>query len=243
MHIEQSDFHDQLVRGLTHKMNNILSLFHGYLGLIIEGKKLDRETREGLDAIREGAHVASELMDRTKAFATPSSTVWRQIEIGDFMRMLMPSLESFAENGVTVKFSCEEKLPGLCVDTSRLRSAVVELVRNACEASLAGGVVEIAAHRESHQPRGKAGAGASNASQPIAWVVLTVSDSGAGIAKEIAKKIFQPFFSTKQKRNAMGLGLSVALGFAQQLGGVIRFQSAAGRTAFRLMLPSRSEGY
>src|SRR5438067_12527036 len=92
MHIEQSEFHDQLVRGLTHKMNNILSLFHGYLGLLIEGKKLDRETREGLDAIREGAHVASELMDRTRAFATPSSTVWRQIEIGDFMRMLMPSL-------------------------------------------------------------------------------------------------------------------------------------------------------
>ena len=63
-HIEQSNFHEQLVRGLTHKMNNILSLFHGYLGLLIEDKKLDRATLDGLTRIRQGANEASELMDR-----------------------------------------------------------------------------------------------------------------------------------------------------------------------------------
>lgn len=243
MHIEQSDFHDQLMRGLTHKMNNILSLFHGYLGLLMEDQKLDHDTREGLDAIRAGAHEASELMDRTKAFAAPSSTVWRQIEPGDFVRMLMPTLQSFAEAaepGVNVRFSCEEKLPSLWVDASRLRTAILEIVRNACEASPAHGVVEIKAHSESHQPRGNGGA--SSAAQPITWVVLTVTDRGDGIAPELAKKIFQPFFSTKHgKHHSMGLGLSVALGLAQQLGGVIRFHSKAGKTTFRLMLPSRAE--
>ena len=238
-HIEQSEFHDQLVRGLTHKMNNILSLFHGYLGLLMEDKKLDRNTREGLDAIREGAQVASELMDRTRAFAKPSSTVWRQVELCDFVRMLMPTLESFGENGVSVKFSCEENLPSLWVDMSRLRTAIIEVVRNACEASPAGGTVEISAHSESHQPRGKGGA--SSAAQPITWVVLTVTDHGEGIASEISKKIFQPFFTTKHERNSMGLGLSVALGLIQQLGGVLRFQSKPGKTTFRLLLPSRAE--
>ncbi len=48
MRIEQSEFHDHLVRGLTHKMNNILSLFHGYLGMLMEDQKLDRDTMTGL---------------------------------------------------------------------------------------------------------------------------------------------------------------------------------------------------
>jgi len=239
IHIEQSDFHDQLVRGLTHKMNNILSLFHGYLGLLIEDKKLDRVTLDGLSAIRKGADEASELMDRTKAFAKPSSTVWRQVKMVDFLRMMIPSLESFTERGITLEFHFEETLPELLVDAARLRTAVIEIVRNACEASPDGGVVEISAHAESHLPRPKPGTGNNNAAHPITWIVLTVSDQGAGIAPEIEKKIFQPFFSTKHKKNAMGLGLSVAQGLVQGLGGVIRFHSSAGKTTFRLLLPSQ----
>lgn len=239
IHIEHSDFQDQLVRGLTHKMNNILGLFHGYLTLLVEGKNLDDETLEGLSIIRQGARAASELMDRTRAFATPSSTVWRQVEISDFVRAMIPTLEAVAERGVTLQFQLEEKLPEVLVDASRLRTAIVEIVRNACEASPDGGVVTISAHAKSDQPRQKAGAGSSSAAQPIPWVVLTVTDHGSGIAPAIAKKIFQPFFSTKPKEKSMGLGLSVAQGLVQGLDGVLRFQSKPGKTTFRLLLPSR----
>lgn len=241
IHIEQSDFHDQLMRGLTHKMNNILSLFHGYLGLIIDDKKLDSATRDGLSAIREGAAAASELMDRTKAFAKPSRTVLRHVDIADFLRMMIPALESFAERGVRLEFDFGKTLPPMLVDASRLRTAVMEVVRNACEASPEGGVVRISARAESHLPRAKSCPEASgDAARPITWIVLTVSDEGGGVAPEIGKKIFQPFFSTKQKRNAMGLGLSVAQGLVQGLGGVIRFQSKAGKTSFRILLPPHS---
>ena len=248
MHIQQSDFHELLVRGLAHKMNNILSLFHGYLGLLLEDKKLDASTMRGLAQIRQGACEASELMDRTRAFAKPSSTIWRGIDLGEFLRTLMPTLETYAERGVKLSVRCDENLP-LWVDTSRLRTAIVEVVRNACEASPKGGTVELearlemqrstknraSAHKEKH---GRVG-GASNAQQPIAWVALNISNSGEAIAPELAKKIFQPFFTTKPK--AFGLGLCVALGFVQQIGGVIRFQSKEGRTTFRLLLPARGE--
>lgn len=245
MHIEQSDFHDQLVRGLAHKMNNILSLFHGYLGLLMDDKQLDRGTREGLAAIRKGAHTASELMDRTRAFTKPPSTVWRQIEPEPFLRMVMPTLESLAENGVKLELRCDAALPNLWVDVSRLRTAIIEIVRNACEASPRDGVVSIELSSESHQRSVKAGAvaagKANRASQPIHWVVISVTDAGEGIPQENAKKIFQPFFSTKGGHNTMGLGLSVAMGLVQQMGGVIRYTSRVGRTTFRIFLPSRSE--
>src|SRR6478752_4020024 len=62
MQIEHSEFQDQLVRGLAHRMNNILTLFHGYLGLLMDNQKLDKETREGLAKIKEGARAASEIV-------------------------------------------------------------------------------------------------------------------------------------------------------------------------------------
>lgn len=238
MRIEQSEFHDQLVRGLTHKMNNILGLFQGYLGLLIDDKKLDDETIAGLLRIRDGAQAATHLMDRTKALATPSSSVWRQVAPADFLRTLLPSLQTYAERGVQIETACEPGLPDLWADIPRLRIALKEIVKNACEASPAEGVVRISIKTESrpNRPRGRKPV----TSTPIAWLVISVTDSGEGIPAELHAKIFHPFFSTKKKRDSLGLGLSVALGLIQQLGGAIRHQSKPGHTTVKVLLPSRA---
>ena len=236
MRIEQSEFHDHLVRGLAHKMNNILSLFHGYLGLLIDGKKLDRDTLAGLHDIRDSAEAATRLMDRTKALATPSSSSnWRQVAPEDFLRSLSPSLHLYAERGVRIQTACQPGLPPLWADIGRLRIAIREIVKNACEASPANGKVRISVKshsRPARRPRRRI-AGV----KPLSWTVISVTDSGKGIPAELVKKVFQPFFTTKHKRDSMGLGLSVALGLAQQLGGAIRLQSRPGRTIVKLLLP------
>jgi len=238
MRIETSEFHDHLVRGLTHKMNNILSLFHGYLGLLIDDKKVDRETMAGLLRIREGADAATRLMDRTKALAKPSaSSVWRQVAPEDFLRTLLPTLYLYADRGVQIKTSCEPGLAPFWSDTSRLRVIVKEIVKNACEASPPHGTVQISI--KPHLRTVRARARASEAS-PVAWTAITVADSGKGIPAELKKKIFQPFFSTKSKPECTGLGLSVALGLIQQLGGAIRLRSKPGRTTVNVLLPSRT---
>lgn len=236
MHIQQSEFHEELVRGLAHKMNNILSLFHGYLGMLIEDKKLDRETLAGLACIRDGANAASELMDRTKVFAKASSAVWREIDVAEFLCQATPAFESLAERSVRVEIDCEENLPRLWIESSKLRMALLELVRNACEASPAGGAVKIEARMEAISM----GDRDTNGAQPITWVALSVSDEGEGVAAA-DEKIFHPFFSTKKRRNALGLGLSVALGAVQQLGGALRHHRENGKTVFRILLPSRFE--
>jgi len=238
MRIEQSEFHDQLVRGLTHKMNNILSLFHGYLGLLIEDKKLDRDTLTGLLRIRDGAEAASRLMDRTKTLATrSSSSVWRQVTPEDLLRTLLPSLQLYAERGVELQTTCEPGLPDLWVDSSRLRIALKEIVKNACEASPVRGIVQIAVKLHTRPVRTK---GRRPTTPPISWVAICVTDAGDGIPAELNAKVFQPFFSTTSKRDSMGLGLSVALGLIQQLGGALRIQSKPGKTTVKVLLPSRA---
>src|SRR5205809_5756639 len=148
MQIEHSEFQDQLVRGLAHKLNNILSLFHGYLSLLIDDKKLDPEVQSGLARIKEGAEAASELIDRTQALARPSSVVWREVDLCDFLPMLRQSFESYAERGTKIEIDVQEKLPPVWTDATRLRAALTEIVRNACEASPRGNTVKIEARAE-----------------------------------------------------------------------------------------------
>jgi nitrogen-specific signal transduction histidine kinase len=238
MHIDQSDFHDQLVRGLTHKMNNILSLFHGYLGLLMDDKKLDPSTVAGLARIREGAKAATELMDRTKVLARPSSVVWREVNVADLLKRMQPDFDAVCERGVKLQIDVPEGLPLIWTDTSRLKTAILEVVKNACEASQPGEVVQLEIVAESQTSTTPSAAG--KAAQPITWISINIADNGGGIPPELSEKIFHPFFSTKQKQNATGLGLTVALGLVQQLGGGLRFQSKPGLTTFRLLLPSRT---
>ncbi len=236
MHIEHSDFHDQFVRGLTHKMNNILSLFHGYLGLLMDDKNLDAETQDGLRQIKDGAHAASELIDRSKALARPTSLVWREIDVKKFLRGLMPTFESLLERNSTLEVNCADELPPIWGDAARLKTAVTELVHNACEASPSGGVVSVNVSSEVRKDRSS-----KNDAKPMEWVSIEVSDQGSGIPDEAAGRIFDPFFTTKRRKRSVGLGLTVALGLVQQHGGSIRHVSKPGKTSFCLVLPSRSE--
>jgi two-component system cell cycle sensor histidine kinase/response regulator CckA len=234
MQIEHSEFQDQLVRGLAHRMNNILTLFNGYVGLLMENKKLDRETREGLAKIKEGARAASDLMDRTHSLVRPPAVVWREVNLHDFIHMLRPSFEALCGPETKLTIECPDKVPAIWADGTRVRSAIFEVVRNAIEATFPGGNVKINVSVATKPP-------GTPARQAIQWISISVTDDGPGVPEELHERIFQPFFSTKKKQNATGLGLTVASGFVQQMGGVLRFETEPGKTTFQMLLPSRTE--
>jgi signal transduction histidine kinase len=234
MIIKDSEFQDQLVRGLAHKMNNILSLFHGYLALLMDDNKLSAEAKDGLSRIKESAYAASELIDRTKSLARPSSVVWRELKMPDFFFVVRPSLMACLERGITFELDCADDIPPLWAEAGRVRTILVELVKNAVEATPDGGVVRIEIGSES--PHGRKGTG----TKAIRWAAIRVVNVGGTLSPEMAERIFEPFYTTHQQRNAAGLGLTVASNLTHQLGGVIWVESEAKRTCFKLMLPSRS---
>jgi signal transduction histidine kinase len=236
MQIVHSEFQDQLVRGLAHRMNNILTLFHGYLGLLLDNQKLDKDTLEGLGRIKDGARAATELMDRTHSLVRPSTVVWREVDLAEMVRILRPVFESMCGPKTKLQLRCPNDLPHIWADMGRVKTAIVEIVRNACEATFAGGgtvTIDLRADEPAPPP--------SAAQQSISWVSLMVTDTGPGIPEEVMDKVFTPFFSTKKKQNAAGLGLTVALGFVQQHSGIVRLQSQPGLTKCQVLLPSRSD--
>jgi signal transduction histidine kinase len=236
MQILLSDFQDQLVRGLAHRMNNILSLFHGYLGLLMDDKKLDPVAREGLSKIKDGARAASDLMERTNALVKPSSAIWREINLADLLRQLRPTFESFCNPKVRLHVECPEDLPKIWADASRVRLALIELVRNACEA--AKGKVHLKVSASQGRVQGELFQ--ATAEQPEHWLMVSVTDDGAGIPLENAERIYAPFYTTKRNQQSAGLGLTVALGCAQQLNGGLHHRSRPGETTFEIVLPSRA---
>jgi len=234
MQIPQTEFQDQLVSGIAHRMNNILTLFHGYLGLLLENKTLDHQTMEGLARIKEGASAASELMDRTHSLARPSMLIWREVRLADFIRTMKLSLESHIGPQTTLELDLPDDVPPVWADASRVRTILFELTRNALESTFAsGGTVKLAL-RTVPAPRG------SRTGKGLPWVEFTVQDDGPGIPETATERIFQPFFSTKKRKANSGLGLTVALTFVQHLGGILRSQSVPGSTEFTMLLPTRS---
>ncbi len=218
-------------------MNNILSLFHGYLGLLMDEQKLDPVMKEGLTRIREGANEATDLMERINAISRPASCHPREMDPADFFRQLTPTLERLRSPRIRITVECPAGLPSMHVDASRLKLALVELVRNACEAATAQVILRVSADKGAEQPELFPGGGATCDGERLK---IEVVDDGAGIRTAEAVRIYEPFYSTKKKTDATGLGLAVALGCAQQFGGTLQHRSRKNGTTFEMTLPAHT---
>ena len=237
MQLVFSEFQDQLVRGLAHRMNNLLSLFHGYLGLLMDKRKLDPVLKEGLLRIRDGATEAGGLMERINAISRPASSNPRELEPADFFRQITPTLDHLRKPNVRIEIECPAGLPLMSVDVSRMKLAIVELVRNACDAAHSRVLIRVSADTAAGQPElFPSGAGMHDGGR----LKIEVIDDGPGIAASDAKRIYEPFYSSNKKNHAAGLGLAVALSCAQQCGATLQHLSGKGGTTFEMSLPARA---
>ncbi len=146
--------------------------------------------------------------------------------VGNLLDFLAPELVAAR---VEVRRDLAAGLPAVRGDEAQLRAAVLNLVRNAREAMAGGGALTVAARRAI-----PAGPGAEAA------VELSVADTGPGIPAEVQARLFEPFFSTKER--GTGLGLAFVQQVVQEHGGAVRCESAPARgTTFTLRLPALAE--
>jgi CheY-like chemotaxis protein len=132
---------------------------------------------------------------------------------------------------ITLEWALDEGLWPAFVDSGELELALMNLVINARDAMPNGGTVTVSAANR-HLPE------AQGLLQPGDYVLILVSDTGAGIPPELLQRVLEPFFTTKDPGKGTGLGLSSVLGFAQQSGGDLRVHSELGSgTVVELWLP------
>jgi PAS domain S-box-containing protein len=226
----------QLTGGIAHDFNNMLAIVISSLGLIKRRlAKGDANVERFADSALEGANRAASLTHRLLAFARQQPLKPEAIDAGRLVSGLAEMLARTLGASVQTETVLGRDLWRSHADPHQLESAILNLAVNARDAMPDGGKLTI----ETANASLDAVYAAQNPGMaPGQYVVIGVTDTGAGMDKEVVSKAFDPFFTTKEVGKGTGLGLSQVYGFVRQSGGHVKIYSEVGRgTTIMLYLP------
>jgi two-component system NtrC family sensor kinase len=225
-----------LAAGVAHEVNTPLAVISSYAQML--GKQLRGDEASNarlqpvLEKITEQTFRASEIVNGLLNFSRMGSVEFGSIDLNAMVRDTVLLLEHQTRSaGVAVVTELAEDLPAVLGNRGKLQQVLVNLVLNSKDAlqDKANGRVTIATSRS---PKG---------------VQISVEDDGAGMPAEVLRKIYDPFFTTKNspkdgQRKGTGLGLAVTYGIVQEHAGTIDVSSRVGEgTIFRLELPAADD--
>ncbi len=223
----------QLTGGVAHDFNNLLTIIRSATDFLRRRELPEERRRRYVDAISDTVERASKLTAQLLAFARRQPlkpqifNVASQVE--GVAQLVRPLVGSRIEIGVAV----QDADCFTMADIAQFETALINLAINARDAMDGEGRLTIAVRRVQGIPSLRAQSARSGA-----YVAISVSDTGSGIAPEHLDSIFEPFFTTKEVGKGTGLGLSQAFGFAKQSEGDIAVTSRQGEGAtFTIYLP------
>jgi signal transduction histidine kinase len=225
----------QLTTGVAHDFNNLLTVVLGNLGFVEKdlGSGLDLRVKQRLSHMRVAAERGAKLTGQLLAFSRRQLLVPKPVDLSDTLANMQDLLQSTLGNSVQIKRSFKSDIWRALVDPNQLELAVLNLAINARDASEVGASITLETANATVGPP-------QNAHEPPAgeYVVVSVTDNGTGMTKEVLAKAFEPFYTTKEIGKGSGLGLSQVLGFAKQSGGGMRIESRLGEgTSVKIYLP------
>ena len=234
--VRKMDAIGQLTGGIAHDFNNLLAAILGGLGMIERRVPLDQEQGRILGMTRHAAEQGAQLVKHLLAFSRRQKLEPAAIDVRQLAGSMNDLLAHALGGIVEMDWQCDEDLRCAYADSAQLELALMNLVINARDAMPAGGVVRV--RGENRQVAEKA---AVADLPPGDYVVLSVIDTGCGIAPELLEQVMEPFFTTKATGKGTGLGLSMVYGFAKQSGGAIRVESEIDKgTTVEIWLPAAS---
>jgi signal transduction histidine kinase len=224
----------QLTGGLAHDFNNHLGIIIGNLDLLSDQNVLNADQKELVDEALTAAFNGAELTRRLLAFARRQPLRPARIEVNKLVEEITKLLRRTLGERVEIALTLDPTIPAITADPSQLETAIANLANNARDAMPNGGRLTITT--------GVRYLDADYAAEhvevtPGGYVLIEVSDTGAGMPPDVLARVFEPFFTTKEPGKGTGLGLSMVFGFMKQSGGHINVYSEPGRgTTFRLYL-------
>jgi PAS domain S-box-containing protein len=237
-HIRKMDAIGQLTGGIAHDFNNLLAAVLGGIGMIERRIPLDPDQQRLVGMTRHAAEQGSELVRHLLAFSRRQKLEPAAIDVADLAKAVGSLLAHTLGGLVELQWEREDGLPHVFADGAQLELAIMNLVINARDAMPEGGTVTIDAGTREVRAREDVEGISLEAGR---YVVLTVSDTGCGIAPGQIDQVMEPFFTTKAVGKGTGLGLSMVYGFAKQSGGAIRLTSELGKgTRVEIWLPAAS---
>lgn len=228
----------RLANGIAHDMNNILApimLSAPLLRMNLSPADFEKTLSTVETSAKRGADLVRQLLLFSRGVESGRGPVRPDLLIKELAKIVK---ETFPKN-IAIEIDCPGSTWAVSGDATQLHQVLLNLCVNARDAMPEGGTLRIKAENVDAGPEVKRW---GDHAQPGPYVVLRVSDTGAGIPPEIVDRIFDPFFTTKEANKGTGLGLSTVHGIVTSHGGFIRLQSELGRgTTFEIHLPATRE--
>ncbi|NMO56119.1 PAS domain S-box protein [Actinoplanes sp. TBRC 11911] len=224
----------KLAGGVAHDFNNILAIIVNYTEFAAEETR-DPSVRDDLAHVRTAADRAMNLTRQLLTFTRGDTIQPREIDLNASIAEVRAMLERTIGEDITLFANPAAQPAVVLADPGQIHQVLLNLAINARDAMPAGGtlvieadLVDLAGAEVSVEP----------AVPPGRYARLRVSDTGEGMAPEVAEHIFEPFYTTKPQGKGTGLGLATVYGIVTEAGGGIDVFSEPGvGTTFRIVLP------
>jgi PAS domain S-box-containing protein len=224
-----------LAGGIAHDFNNILSPLLGYAELLKYDLSDDSPFRGSVDEILRASLRARDLVQQILAFSRQTEDELKPIKIQPDVEEAIKLLRSSLPKTIEMEQDIDSNCGAIFADPTQIHQIVMNLATNAYHAMKdSGGSLKVTLKPFQIKPDQSELIGL----MPGTYVCLTVSDTGVGIEKDILDKIFNPYFTTKEKGKGTGLGLSVVHGIVKSYDGNIHITSEPGKgTEVHVYLP------
>ena len=226
----------QLTGGVAHDFNNLLTIIIGNIGIARRGV-VEARAERALDNALAGAERAAQLTQRLLAFSRLQPLNPRTVDANKLILGMSDLLNRSLGENIQLETISGAGLWKVEVDASELEATLLNLALNARDAMPDGGKLTVEtsnAYLDDEYCRHNEGL------RPGQYVLVAVSDNGAGMTAETLERAFEPFFTTKETGKGTGLGLSQVYGFIKQSNGHVKIYSEPGEgTTIKLYLPRR----
>jgi CheY-like chemotaxis protein len=184
--------------------------------------------RRFTEGAMRGTERATALTNRLLAFARRQALEPKVFDVNELLSEMADLLRRTLGERIAVRMRLADGVGSVLADPNHLESAILNLVVNARDAMPDGGIVTIETSSKDLGPEPASGR----------YVLISVSDTGAGMAAHVKSRAFEPFFTTKQPGEGTGLGLPQVYGFIKQSGGLCLLESEIGKgTTVTMKLP------
>ena len=224
-----------LAGGIAHDFNNILAPILMATEML-QLNDFDKETQRWLSIIRENSERGADLVKQVLTFARGMEGERIIVQVKHIIKDLVKVLNQTLPKSINVKSQLEPDLWLVRADPTQIHQVLMNLSINARDAMPFGGTLVLTAENvELDENYARVHIDA----KPGEYLMISVSDTGAGIAPDIQERIFDPFFTTKEMGKGTGLGLATALTIIRSHGGFINVYSDLGRgTKFSVYIPT-----
>ncbi len=213
----------EVAAGITHEINNPLTSVMAF-AQILSVKKLPEDIKEAVEVINDGASRIANIVEKLLTFARRHKPEKEYVSINSVISNIigMRSYE-MKNNNIELITNLSSSLPETMANIGEMQQVLMNIIINA-EQAIKGAEI-------------RAGKIYIQSALERDMIVIVISDNGPGISEEAADKLFNPFFTTKEKSGGTGLGLSISYGIIKEHGGNIYTKDQGEGATFVIELP------